>query len=102
MGAAQSVRPEFSKQNRGEYFSDLFICNINHVFSFKHIIFQDLVMKLSDESGLIEDELKDILQKLQSHSISKLEENKRFNRDGIAVFKIKIIGNNNKMQEVSS
>jgi hypothetical protein len=59
-------------------------------------------MKLSDESGLVEDELKDILIKLQNHSIFKLEENKRFNRDGIAVFKVKIIGNNSKMHDVSS
>jgi hypothetical protein len=40
---------------------------------------EDIIMKLSDESGLIENDLEHILQKLQSRSISKLEENKRYN-----------------------
>ncbi len=53
-------------------------------------------MKLSDESGLIESELKDILKRIQAHSIKKLEDNKRFNNEGIAKFKIKVIGNNNQ------
>jgi hypothetical protein len=52
-------------------------------------------MKLSDESGLIENELKDILVRLQQHSIKKLQDNRRFNQNGIAILKIKIIGNNN-------
>lgn len=57
---------------------------------------EDLVLKLSDESGLMEDELKEILSKLQKHSKKKLEDNKKFNQNGIAIFKLKIIGNNNK------
>ena len=57
-------------------------------------------MKLSDESGLIENELEEILVRLQKRSISKLEENKRFNEEGIAVFKLKIIGNNNQKSSV--
>jgi hypothetical protein len=56
-------------------------------------------MKLSDESGLIENELKSILIRLQQHSLRKLAENKRFNEEQIAVFKLKIIGNLNKSQQ---
>jgi len=53
-------------------------------------------MKLSDESGLIENDLKEILKRVQAHSIKKLEDNKRFNNEGIAILKIKVIGNNNQ------
>ena len=56
-------------------------------------------MKLSDESGLVENELKSILIRLQQHSLKKLAENKRFNEEQIAVFKLKIIGNLNKSQQ---
>lgn len=56
-------------------------------------------MKLSDESGLVENELKSILIRLQQHSLRKLAENKRFNEEQIAVFKLKIIGNLNKNQQ---
>ena len=56
-------------------------------------------MKISDESGLVENELKSILIRLQQHSLKKLAENKKFNEDGIAIFKIKIIGNLNKNQQ---
>ena len=56
-------------------------------------------MKLSDESGLIENEVEVILSRLQKRSISKLE-NKRFSEDGIAVFKLKIIGNNSQKSAV--
>lgn len=56
-------------------------------------------MKLSDESGLIENELKSILIRLQQHSLRKMAENKRFNEEQIAVFKLKIIGNLNKSQQ---
>ena len=56
-------------------------------------------MKLSDESGLVENELKSILIRLQQHSLRKLAENKRFNEEQIAVFKLKIIGNLNKSQQ---
>lgn len=56
-------------------------------------------MKLSDESGLVENELKSILIRLQQHSMRKLAENKRFNEEQIAVFKLKIIGNLNKNQQ---
>lgn len=55
-------------------------------------------MKLSDESGLIESELKSILIRLQEHSKRKLAENKRFNEEGVAVLKLKIIGGINKNQ----
>lgn len=58
------------------------------------MISKELINKLSDESGIMEDELKQILVKLQEHSVRKINENKRFNEDGLAVFKIKIIGNN--------
>ena len=44
----------------------------------------------------MEDELKEILSKLQKHSIKKFEDNKKFNQNGIAIFELKIIGNNNK------
>ena len=57
-------------------------------------------MKLSDESGLMENEIENILIKLQARSISKLDENKRFNNEGIAIFKLKIIGNNNQTSPV--
>ncbi len=57
-------------------------------------------MKLSDESGLIENEVEVILSRLQKRSISKLQENKRFSEDGIAVFKLKIIGNNSQKSAV--
>jgi hypothetical protein len=60
---------------------------------------KELLMKLSDESGLVEHELKSILVILQQHSVSKLNDNKRFKEDGIAVFKVKIVGSN-KTQEV--
>lgn len=56
----------------------------------------DLLMKISDESGLMEDELKLILVKLQRHSIQKLEENKNFQRDGTCLFRIKVFGNSDK------
>lgn len=55
-------------------------------------------MKISDESGLIENELKSILIRLQEHSVKKFADNKRFNEQQIAVFKLKIIGNLNKNQ----
>lgn len=60
---------------------------------------KELLMKLSDESGLVENELKSILIRLQQHSMKKLAENKRFNEEQIAVFKLKIIGNLNKNQQ---
>lgn len=55
-----------------------------------------MINKISDEVGLVESEVKEILVKLQKRSLSKLEENKRFNQDGVAKFKLKIIGNNNQ------
>ena len=58
-------------------------------------------MKLSDESGLIENEIEHILVRLQKRSISKFDENKRFSDEGIAVFKLKIIGNNNHKSAVT-
>ncbi len=57
-------------------------------------------MQLSDESGLSEIEVNQILVRLQKHSIKKLESNKRFTKDGIATFTVKVIGNNNNVQEV--
>ncbi|CAF0966900.1 unnamed protein product [Brachionus calyciflorus] len=60
-----------------------------------HTEFDSLLMKLSDESGLIEFELKEILIKLQKHSIKKLEENKKYQKDGSCFFRVKIIGNLN-------
>ena len=57
-------------------------------------------MKLSDESGLIESEVKEIVIKLQKHSIEKLEANKRYTKEGIAVLSVKIVGNNNNVQPV--
>ena len=39
----------------------------------------------------MEDELKEILSKLQKHSIKKFEDNKKFNQNGIAIFELKII-----------
>jgi hypothetical protein len=57
-------------------------------------------MQLSDESGLDEVEVKQILVKLQKHSIKKLESNSRFLKDGIATFTVKVIGNNNQIREV--
>lgn len=56
-------------------------------------------MKLSDESGLVESELKSILVRLQKHSLRKIADNKRFNDEGIAVFKLKVIGNLDKTQQ---
>lgn len=55
-------------------------------------------MKLSDESGLVESELKSILIRLQQHSLRKIADNKKLNDEGIAVFKLKIIGNLSKSQ----
>jgi hypothetical protein len=57
-------------------------------------------MRLSDESGLIESEMKEILNRIQVHSMKKLEDSRRFNNEGIAKFKIKIIGNNNRLLPV--
>jgi hypothetical protein len=57
-------------------------------------------MQLSDESGLNEIEVTEILMKLQKHSIKKLESNKRYTKDGIATYILKIIGNDNKIREV--
>ena len=57
-------------------------------------------MKLSDESGLMESEVKAITIKLQKHSIKKFEANKRYTKDGIAVLCLKIVGNNNKIHPV--
>ena len=61
---------------------------------------KDLLLKLSDESGIVESEVKEILKRLQKHSLTKLESNKRFANNGIAVFKLKIIGNNNQVRPV--
>ena len=62
---------------------------------------EDLIMKISDESGLLEDELKEILVKLQNHSLKKFQDNQRFSKEGLAVFKLKIIGNGNQKASVS-
>ena len=58
-------------------------------------------MKISDESGLLESELKEILIKLQGHSVKKFRDNQRFNQEGLAVFKLKVIGNGNQKSPVS-
>jgi hypothetical protein len=57
-------------------------------------------MKLSDESGLNESEVKFIVIKLQKHSIKKFEANRRYTKDGIAVLSLKIVGNNNNIYPV--
>ena len=59
-------------------------------------------MKLSDESGLIEIEVKAIVIKLQKHSIKKFDANKRYTKDGIAVVSLKIVGNNNNRYPVNT
>ncbi len=66
-----------------------------------HNKLDELLMKLSDESGIDEEEVKRILARLQTHSKSKLEDNRRFSASGIAKFKLKIIGNLNQKQEVN-
>jgi hypothetical protein len=58
-------------------------------------------MKTSDESGLMESEVKEILIKLQKHALKKFEANRRYTKDGIAVLSLKIIGNNNNLHPVS-
>lgn len=58
-------------------------------------------MKISDESGLMECEVKKILVKLQKHSMEKLENNRRYRSEGIANFKLKIIGNYNNKSPVN-
>lgn len=55
-----------------------------------------MINKISDESGLVENQVKEILIRLQKRSITKLEDNKRFTQEGVAKFKLKIIGNNNQ------
>jgi len=52
-------------------------------------------MKLSDESGLMENDVKAILVRLQKHSKDKSQKNFKFKTHGIANFKIKIVGNQN-------
>ena len=59
-------------------------------------------MKISDESGLIECEVKEVLVKLQKHSMEKLENNRRYRSEGIANFKLKIIGNYNNKSPVNN
>ncbi len=61
-----------------------------------------MISKISDESGLVENEIKEILIIIQQRSLSKLEDNKRFKSDGIAKFKLKIIGNTNSKLNVNS
>lgn len=56
----------------------------------------ELLMKISDESGLMEEELKNILIQLQRHSVKKFEENKKFQKDGTCVFRVKVVGNLNQ------
>ena len=52
--------------------------------------------------SLVENEIKEILIIIQQRSLSKLEDNKRFKSDGIAKFKLKIIGNTNSKLNVNS
>lgn len=56
------------------------------------IFLKDLLFKISDESGLDESEAQEIIFRLQRHSLRKLEQNKRFNNEGIAVLSINVIG----------
>jgi hypothetical protein len=60
-----------------------------------------LQMRLSDESGLVEDEVAAILARLQRHSKAKLESNRRFAQDGVACFKVKVIGNESERRPVT-
>ena len=64
-------------------------------------ISKELLQKLKDESGLVDKDLTSILIRLQRHSLTKWEEAKRFSATGVAVFKLRIIGNNNKKQPVN-
>ncbi len=61
---------------------------------------EELQMRLSDESGFMECEIATILARLQKHSRAKLESNKRFRQNGVACFKLKVIGNHNKIKPV--
>ena len=82
--------------------SSIRTCRIYSIFTLVFNLFKiqfdskDLLMKLSDESGLIESQVKEVLIKLQKHSASKLENNRRFQAEGIANFKLKIVGNYNR------
>jgi len=60
-----------------------------------------LTMRLSDESGLLEIEVAAVLARLQRHSKAKLESNRRFAQDGVACFKVKVIGNESERRPVT-
>ena len=59
-------------------------------------------MNISDESGLMEREVKGILTKLQKHSRDKFQKSCKFKTDGLANLKLKIVGNHNNKAPVSS
>jgi hypothetical protein len=62
---------------------------------------EELQMRLSDESGLLEIEVATVLARLQRHSKAKLESNRRFAQDGVACFKVKVIGNESERRPVT-
>lgn len=68
---------------------------------FTYIVVKELLMKLSDESGIVESEVKEMLIRLQKHSIKKFESNKRYSKEGLAMFSLKLIGNNNNLYPVN-
>lgn len=59
-------------------------------------------MNISDESGLMETEVKEILTRLQKHSKDKFQKSSKFRDEGLANLKLKIVGNHNNKAPVSS
>ena len=57
------------------------------------MLLKDILQKLCDDSSTDKHEMREILVQLQKHALGKLEANKRFNADGIALFTLKLVGN---------
>lgn len=63
---------------------------------------KNVLMNISDESGLMETEVKEILTRLQKHSKDKFLKSSKFRAEGFANLKLKIVGNHNNKAPVSS